>query len=68
MSILLKEEGKEDIMKRAIFLKLPITKEQLEGSLSVINEWPQGVNYLIAIPRCFQKIAIKKSYCLSSTS
>jgi hypothetical protein len=63
MSIVLKEEGKEDIMKRAIFLRLPITQEQLNGPLEVIWEYPKGEDYLIAIPRCFQKMAISKKFC-----
>jgi hypothetical protein len=64
MSIILKEEGKEDIMKRAIFLRLPITQEQLNGRLEVIREFSKGEDYLIAIPRCFQRMAISKKFCL----
>ena len=64
MSILLKEEGKEDIMKRAIFLRLPITLEQLNGPLEVIKEYPKGEDYMIAIPRCGQRMAISKKYCV----
>jgi hypothetical protein len=63
MSVILSEEGKTDILKRASFLKLPITKEQLQGSLEVVRDYTQSNNYLIAIPKCFQRMAISKNYC-----
>jgi len=64
MSIVLKEEGKKDILKRATFLKLPITKEQLNGNLEVVKIYPSSNDYLITIPKCFQKMAISKNLCL----
>jgi hypothetical protein len=63
MSVILNEEGKEDILKRASFLRLPITKEQLQGHLEVARDYSVSNNYLIIIPRCFQRIAISKTYC-----
>jgi hypothetical protein len=63
MSIVLKEEGKEDILKRAGFLRLPITKEQLNGSLEVVKIYLSTNDYLITIPKCSQKMAISKNLC-----
>lgn len=63
MCVILNEEGKEDILKRASFLRLPITREQLQGSLEVIKELTQSNNYLITIPKCFQRMAISKNHC-----
>lgn len=65
MSIFLDSEGKEDILKRASLLRLPITAEQLNGPLEVVVGYSQTQtkNYLISIPRCFQKLAILKKYC-----
>ena len=63
MCVVLSPEGKEDILKRAIFLRLPITQEQLNGSLEVIRDYSISNNFLIAIPKCFQKMAISKCFC-----
>jgi hypothetical protein len=63
MSVILNEEGKEDILKRASFLRLPITKEQLQGNLEVVRDYSISNNYVIAIPKCFQRMAISKTYC-----
>jgi hypothetical protein len=65
MSIFLDSEGKEDILKRASLLRLPITIEQLNGPLEVVDGYSQtqSKNYLISIPRYFQKLAILKKYC-----
>lgn len=63
MKIILNKEGQEDILKRASLLKLPITKEQLQGSLEVTRDYTLSNNYLIAIPKCFQRMAVSKNYC-----
>ena len=63
MCVILNEEGKEDILKRASFLRLPITKEQLQGNLEVAKEYSISNDYLIVIPKCFQRMAISKTYC-----
>jgi hypothetical protein len=63
MCIVLDREGKDDILKRASFLKLSISEEQLNGSLEVVKEYPTRDDFLIIIPRCFQRLAISKKFC-----
>jgi len=63
MSVILNEEGKEDILKRASFLRLPITREQLQGNLEVVKEHIKDNDYLISIPKCFQKMVVSRNYC-----
>lgn len=63
MKIVLNDEGKNDILKRAKLLKLSITEEQLSLPLEVVQDYFKLNCYLVFIPKCYQRLAVDKNHC-----